>query len=118
MQRLLFAAICILTSASVLAQEPRVATITITPPTKYVDGSDIEAGAVITYNLYQGQCGATKPKVAEITQSRVTVNSGLQPGRTCWQATAVIRGVEGVLSDEGSKEFPWPAAEKVIITVQ
>ncbi len=35
------------------AQEPRVATITFHAPTKYVDGTDIAPGTVITYKLFR-----------------------------------------------------------------
>lgn len=118
MQRLLFAAICILTSASALAQEPRTATITFAKPTKYTDGTDIPAGTVITYKLFQGAKGAVKPQVATIDGSPVTVNTGLQPGETCWQVTAVANGQESDLSNEGCKTFAFPATEAVVITVQ
>lgn len=102
----------------VQAQEPRVATITFTPPTKYVDGTDIAPGTVITYKLYQGSRGSEKTHVADIDGSPVIVDTGLKPGETCWQVSSVANGVESDLSNEACKTFPWPATEPVVITVR
>lgn len=122
-------ALCLLFAGLVMAQEPRTATITFTKPTKYVDGTDIEPGTVITYNVYQGakgvctlsngnlNAGCNKAKVATITATATTINTGLQPGETCWQVTAVANGKESALSNEGCKTFDWPETEAVIITV-
>lgn len=101
----------------VQAQEPRVATITFNAPTKYVDGTDIAPGTVITYKLFQGAKGGEKTHVADIDGSPVTVDTGLQPGETCWQVSAVANGVESDLSNEACKTFAWPATEPVVITV-
>ena len=99
------------------AQETRVATITITRPTKYVDGTDIGAGVAITYDVYQGAKGSAKTKVGSITETGLTINTGLQPGETCWQVVAVANARESEPSAEGCKTFQFPATEKVIITV-
>lgn len=108
----------VLIGSAAHAQEPRTATITFTAPTQYVDGTAIAADTVITYNVYQGARGAQKAQVATITATATTINTGLQPGETCWQVAAVAHGVESELSDEGCKTFSWPATERVIITVQ
>lgn len=102
---------------SLAAAQTRTATITFTRPTKYVDGTDIAAGTTVTYNVYQGAKGATKTKVATISATATTINTGLQPGETCWQVTAVANGVESAMSNEACKTFPWPATEPVTITV-
>jgi fibronectin type 3 domain-containing protein len=109
---------CIVLAIPAHAQEQRTATISFTKPTKFVDGTDIPAGTVITYSVYQGAKGSsTKPKVATINGTSTTINTGLQPGETCWQVTAVANGRESAMSNEGCKSFPWPATEPVIITV-
>lgn len=100
------------------AQTARSATITFTRPTQYTDGTTIPTGTAITYNVYQGARGSTtKTRVGTITATATTINSGLQPGETCWQVATVANGVESTLSNEGCKTFPWPATESVTITV-
>lgn len=99
------------------AQEPRTATITFTRPAQYTDGTDIAAATVVTYNVYQGARGSTKTQVATITATATQINTGLAPGETCWQVTAVANGVESGLSNEGCKTFAYPATQTVIITV-
>jgi hypothetical protein len=110
------AGLCLLAGVSI-AQQARTATISFTKPVQYVDGTAIAASTVVTYNVYQGAKGATKTKVATITGTATTINTGLQPGETCWQVTAVANGVESALSNEGCKTFAWPATEAVTITV-
>lgn len=115
--------LCLILLASILpfaaeSQEPRTATISFTKPVLYIDGSAIAAGTTVTYNVYQGVKGSTnKPKVATITGTATTINTGLQPGETCWQVTAVANGVESAMSNEACKTFAWPAIEAVTITV-
>jgi hypothetical protein len=100
------------------AQTARTATITFTRPTHYVDGTPIPAGTVLTYKVLQGARGSTnKPQVATITATATTINSGLQPGETCWQLITVANGVDSAVSNEGCKTFAWPATEPVTITV-
>jgi hypothetical protein len=100
------------------AQTPRAAVITFTKPTEYTDGTPIAASTTLTYNVYQGAKGSTsKAKVATITATATTINSGLLPGETCWQVSVVANGVESALSNEACKTFAWPAAETVTITV-
>lgn len=101
-----------------LSQEPRTATVTFQRPTQYTDGSAISQGTDVAYRVYQGARGTEKQRVAEITGTTATINSGLQPGETCWQVSAVANGVESALSNEGCKSFAWPATEAVTITVQ
>lgn len=99
------------------AQETRTATITFARPTQYTDGSPIPAGVAITYRLYQGAKGGTKTLAGTITGTTATVNSGLAPGETCWEVTAVANGVESARSNEGCKTFAYPATQAVTITV-
>lgn len=107
-----------LSSLFASAQAAPTATITFSAPTLFSDGSSIPASTALTYNLYQGAKGATKPKVGSVS-SPATITTGLQAGSTyCWQVSAVANGVEGALSDEGCKTFPFSAPGKITITVQ
>lgn len=117
MKKLIPLLIGLLAVSAVQAQETRTATITFARPTHYVDGTEITAGIAVTYNVYQGARGSTKTLAGTITATATTINSGLQPGETCWQVTAVANGVESAMSNEGCKTFPWPATQTVIITV-
>ena len=100
------------------AQTPRTATITFTRPTTYTDGTPIAAATTVTYGVYQGAKGSTsKPKVATITSTATTISTGLQPGETCWQVSAIANGVESALSNEACKNFAFPAPDVVTITV-
>lgn len=100
------------------AQEPRTATIIFTAPTHYVDGTPIDADTPLSYHVYQGERGGQKQRVATITETAATIDTGLPPGETCWEVTAVANGVESARSNEGCKFFPWPAPQTITITVQ
>lgn len=92
------------------AQTTRTATISFTKPTKYTDGTDIAASTVLTYNVYQGAKGSTtKPKVGTITGTTTTINSGLQPGETCWQVTAVCQWRRGSAVERGLQVLRIPS---------
>lgn len=100
------------------AQTPRSATITFTRPTAYTDGTTLPSTVTVTYSVYQGAKGSTtKAKVGTITSTATTITSGLQPGETCWQVSAIANGIESALSNEGCKTFAFPAPETVTITV-
>lgn len=121
MQRLLLAAICIATSASVLAQETRTATISFDAPTTYADAENTPipaSGVAITYRVYQGAKGATKTFVATIAATGLTIDTGLSYGETCWEVIAVANGKESARSNEGCKTFEFPATKSVTITVR
>jgi hypothetical protein len=109
-----------LASFGVFAQTARTATITLTAPTQYTDGTTIASSAAISYRVYQGAKGSTsKALVGTITSTSTTINSGLQAGQEyCWQVTAVINGVESAQSNEGCKSFAFPTPNAVTITVQ
>jgi hypothetical protein len=100
------------------AQEPRTATIIFTAPTHYVDGTPIAADTPLSYHVYQGERGGQKQRVATITETAATIDTGLPPGEMCWEVTAVANGVESARSNEGCKFFPWPAPQTITITVQ
>lgn len=117
MKKLIPLLIGLLAAGAAQAQASRTATITFAKPTQYVDGTPIAAAAVVTYHVYQGTRGSTKTRVGTITATATTISSGLQPGETCWQVTAVANGVESAMSNEGCRVFPFPATESVIITV-
>lgn len=114
----LIAALLLVFAVTASAQTPRTATITFTRPTQYTDGTTIAAEVAVTYNVYQGAKGSTtKAKVGTITSTATTITSGLQPGETCWQVSAIANGIESQLSNEACKSFSWPAPETVTITV-
>jgi fibronectin type 3 domain-containing protein len=119
MRRLLAAqALSLLLIAQTHADDAREAIITFTRPTRYVDGTPINSQTAITYRLYQGKRSEQKALVAEINTTSVTVNTGLPPGETCWEVTAVANGVESARSNEACKSFPYPAPQAVTITVR
>lgn len=96
----------------------RTATITFSAPTRYTDGSSVEAGTSISYRVYQGARGGTKTQVGTITGTSTTISSGLLAGREyCWEVTSVINGVESARSNEACKSFPFPTPETITITV-
>lgn len=109
----------ILLSVSALAQAAtRTAVITFPRPTTYVDGSALLPATVVTYNVYQGTKGnLAKPKVGTITTTSTTISTGLVPGETCWQITAIANGIESALSNEACKTFPFISPDTVVITV-
>lgn len=101
------------------AQEPRTAVITFARPTKYTDGTDLLGTTVVTYGVYQGAKGnANKPRVATITGTETTIDSGLPVGETCWQITSIANGLESAKSNEACKTFTQPAPQSVTITVR
>lgn len=118
MKRITLFLLLALASFLAVAQTAPTATITFSAPTTYADGSAIPTGVALTYNLYQGAKGATKPKVGSVS-SPATITTGLLAGQSyCWQVSAVANGIEGALSDEGCKTFPFSAPGKITITVQ
>lgn len=96
------------------------ASITITAPTTYSDGTPIPSTVAITYNLYQGNTAATLVKVASgLTTLTTTVNTGLVDGQTYfWAVTAVAGGLESAKSNVASKAFAAVPPGSVTITVQ
>jgi hypothetical protein len=113
-----FVALLLLAVFPAMAQTTRTAVITFTRPAVYTDGTAVAASTVLSYKVYQGAKGSTsKPVVATITATATTINSGLQPGETCWQISTVANGIESALSNEACKTFPFPATEAVTITV-
>ena len=95
------------------------ATISYTRPTTYANGTALDAATAVTYNLYQGIKGQAKTKVATISAVSNTVNTGLASGQTyCWSVSAIANGIEGDLSLEACKTFPFGKPGTVTITVQ
>ena len=95
MKKLFLAAL--LFSVSALAQTPRQAVITYQRPTAYTDGSVLDASVAVSYGVYQGAKGSAKTKIGTITSIQTTITTGLQPGETCWEVTAIANGIEGIL---------------------
>ena len=105
---------------SAAAQTANTATITFTRPAIYADGSALDPVAVaVTYGLYQGLQDQPKTKVATINAVTSTVTTGLLSGSTyCFQVSAIANGVEGDLSLEACKTFPFSKPGVVTITVK
>lgn len=105
-------------ATSAQAQTPRSAVIGFSRPTQYTDGTAVSASTALSYKVLQGAKGsASKPVVATITGTSTTINTGLQPGETCWQIVVVANGVDSAPSNEACKSFAFPATEAVTITV-
>lgn len=114
------AALALCAASAYAAEAPaRVATLSFDRPTHYEDNTPIPAsGVAVSYNVYQGAKGsATKAKVATITETGVTINTGLAPGETCWEVTAVANGKESARSNEGCKVFEFSPPRAITITV-
>lgn len=114
-----FASLLALTllAASALAQSANTATITFSPPTTLADGTALPAGSALSYNVYQGEKGAAKVKVATISASPGSIASGLSTGKAyCFELTAVLSGLESVHTNEACKSFIPPGV--FTITVQ
>lgn len=86
------------------------ATITFGASTKYSDGTDYPAGAVVSYDLYQAVKGATKVKVGSVV-SGGQVTTGLLTGNEyCWDVVTVVKvgtalPIESAHSNEDCKNF-------------
>lgn len=109
-------------SSALLATQARAvepATISFQAPTKYTDGSAIEEGTAISYDVLQALKGATKVKVATITSTSATISTGLVAGSEyCFQVVAVINGQASAPSNEACKLIPLPVPTAVVITVR
>lgn len=111
------AAIMMLFAYMASAQTTRTAQISFTRPTQYVDGTTVSATTALSYRVLQGPKGGAKTAVGTITGTSTTINTGLQPGETCWQIVVIANGVDSAPSNEACKTFAFPAAEAVTITV-
>lgn len=98
---------------------PRTANLTLTPPTKYEDGSALNcATESCTYNVYRGTCGAALTKVVSNATTTSIPVAGSVPGQ-CFRATAVASGAESDQSSEVRfKGKPGSPAITVVITVE
>lgn len=112
-----------------LAAEPAVrqATLSWTPPTQYVDGSEIATAdmGLLRYHVYRGARGtapAQKTRIATNLATLQHVDTGRPIGvEECYQVTALFVGqpsTEGGPSAEGCKSHPRPAAGAPTLTVQ
>lgn len=88
------------------AQTPRTASLTWGATTKDVEGNTITG---VTYKVYQGPKGAQKVEVRTGLTSTTAAITGLPPGETCFQVSAIAAGGESALSNEGCKSFALPA---------
>lgn len=96
-----------------LAQTSVTARLNWTAPTVHTDNSPI-SGA-LTYNVYQGAKGATKPKVSSAIVG-VSTQLTAAPG-ACFQVSAVEGNIESSLSSEACLPLPPNAPSGVTVTV-
>lgn len=110
-------ALALLPAFAFAASAPvRTADITFTAPTLNTDGTPITG--TLTFRLYQGQRGQMiKPLVNTLTNTSVTVSTGLPGGEVCWQVSTLANGVESALSNEACKTFSFGIPQAVVITV-
>jgi hypothetical protein len=96
------------------------ATLTITPPTTYTDGTTIVDP--ITFKIYEGPQGVpNKTLIASGLTGTTQTFTGLPSGaNACFNGTAVVNGAESDLSNEVCKfinaPYPIPPTLKVAIT--
>jgi hypothetical protein len=119
-QLFLSAALALVATAS-LAQTPpaRTVTLSLSPPTKFEDGStlDCTAAGKCLYSIYRGVCGATLTKVVDkVAPTSIPVPQSV-PGQ-CFRATATAEGAESDLSIEARfKGKPGSPAITIVITI-
>lgn len=102
MKKITLALLC---SASFLPTLAFAADITVdcTPPTKNTDGSSITGGA-ITFNLYGALQGQPKQLLTATPLATChSVRANVNPGTQCYEATAVVAGVESDHTGEACK---------------
>jgi len=87
-------------------------TVACTAPTKFTDGTSIPAGTTITYNLYGALQGQSKvlltPTPLATCQS---VRTSVKPGTQCYEATAIIGGIESAHTLETCVAVAAPAPQ-------
>jgi hypothetical protein len=102
---------------SVAHAQERAATITLTAPTHFTDGTPIPAGTAITYRVFQGGRGGNKTMIGTITDTETVINSGLERGQEyCWHVTVMVGNEESDPSNEGCKAFRVPTTVTITVT--
>jgi hypothetical protein len=116
--RAVLAALALTASVAFAQVVPNTATISFTAPAARLDGTPITG--TLSYGVYQGVKGQTKTKVATITTTTSTINTGLLSNvEYCWEVTAQEgTGPESTRSNEAFKAFGASPPQKVTITVQ
>jgi len=99
MRRLLFAALLLLVPFVAFGQTG-TATLVCTAPTTYTNGAPIGT-AVVSYKFYHGTVAGTYPDTKTSTTCGATF-SGLATGQHFFAASAIVNGVESVLSNVAS----------------
>jgi hypothetical protein len=116
MKRYLLLALLGATIAHAQTPPPRTATVSLTPPTTFEDGSAI-TGAV-TYNVYRGTCGGGKTRVVTAATTTAIPVPNSVPGQ-CFTASAVVDGSESAQSPESRyRGRPGSPVITVIVTVE
>jgi hypothetical protein len=106
-----------------IAQTPpaRTATLSLTPPTKFEDGSalDCSVAGKCVYNVYRGTCGAVLTKVVSNAANPASIPvAGSVPGQ-CFRATAIAEGAESDQSIEVRfKGKPGAPSLTIVITIE
>lgn len=103
------------------AQTPpaRTATVTLSPPTKWEDGSTLDCSAgKCTYNVYRGACNATKTKVVTGATNPAAISLPGTVAGQCITATAVSEGSESLQSAEAKyKGAPGAPVVTLVVTI-
>lgn len=122
MRRLALFSLLSLVASVAIAQTPpaRTATLSLTPPTKFEDGSTLDcSGGKCVYNVYRGTCGAALTKVVNNATNPAAIPvTGSVPGQ-CFRATAVAEGAESDQSSEVRfKGKPGAPSLTIVITIE
>ena len=123
MRKLALCSVLSMVASLAIAQTPpaRTATLSLSPPTKFEDGSvlDCSVAGKCVYNVYRGTCGAALTKVVSNAANPVSIPvAGSVPGQ-CFRATAIAEGAESDQSVEVRfKGKPGSPAITIVITVE
>lgn len=118
----LFSVLSMVASLAVAQIPPaRTATLSLSPPTKFEDGSalDCSVAGKCVYNIYRGTCGAALTKVVSNATNPASIPvAGSVPGQ-CFRATAVAEGAESDQSVEVRfKGKPNTPAITIVVTIE
>jgi hypothetical protein len=97
-------------------------TFTWTPPTQFIDGTAIPAGAIQKYTIVWGACGGPWTGGSQDVTAPATTAQRVRPGEgygnVGYKINATVGGVAGVYSAEGCKNVVAPAREPTNFSVQ
>lgn len=94
-------------TASVSKTVGGTAVLSWTAPTQYTNGTNIAAGVVVTFNVYESNastCATFAPSAASLSASNLSATTWTTPafsaaGSYCYETTALVAGVESAPSN-------------------